>query len=867
MAGKGPSGGGGGGGGSRAQTNKAHKSRFAAKSQRTRHKTARPGPPAGHCRISFEATCSEAHFRSEAADGLSVTPSLLLTAAAAAVATPQVLVGLSASGDVGHVRAQLLAACRDGATEEAACDGMDGVEGGAPAHDEPAGMATVAVPNHKLRLTVLAPPRHDLAACLQAFKIADVLAWVVPAAGGDGGASGGDGPGGNGDPGAAARSRLLLSVARAQGLPSVVGIVQGLVDVLPKRRADARRLATNLLHGQFPGCRAFPVDTANDCQQLLRHLAEARPAAPAWRAARPYVIAHEIAYEAGTLLLSGYVRSRGLDVNGLVHISGYGSYQLSQIDGPEDPCPLHGGRKATVIADRMDSSFAGSAEVLAEADPVLQERVVVEHDPDPLAGEQTWPTEEEMQDAVEEWRSASLKQRRVPKGTSSYQASRQASRHPAQSCNDALHWSILHDHVCIWHADALIVATQAAWILDDGSDVEDGEDGEEGDANMAKEDGHDEGGDEDEGGNSDWEDLGTTEDMEGKRRRSSSRATSTWGDTDEDPAAGMDEDEAMTAEQREEDWQRLKAAHRSDQEFPDEMDTPMDVPARQRFAKYRGLKSFRTSPWDAKEALPPEYARIFSFDNYKRTQKHVKAKMANQDTSSLVHRGRFVRLHIANFPAEAAESLAKSTMPVVVCGLLQHETKMSLLHFALRKAEAFTEPVKAKQPLLFHTGFQQYVARPIYSSDDPNVDKHKAERFLQPGRFCIASVYAPISFPPLPLLAFRTDGAGGLDLVATGSLRGVDANRVILKRIVLSAYPFSVSKRKAVVRYMFHNPEDVRWFKPLELWTKYGRRGRIKEPVGTKGSMKCIFDGVVQQRDAVCVSLYKRVFPRWPTED
>jgi pre-rRNA-processing protein TSR1 len=101
-------------------------------------------------------------------------------------------------------------------------------------------------------------------------------------------------------------------------------------------------------------------------------------------------------------------------------------------------------------------------------------------------------------------------------------------------------------------------------------------------------------------------------------------------------------------------------------------------------------------------------------------------------------------------------------------------------------------------------------------------------------------------------------------LAATGALRSVDPDRLIVKKIVLSGYPVRVHKTRAVVRLMFFNPDDIRWFKPVELWTKSGRRGRITEPLGTHGAYKARFDGPVQQRDSVCMSLYKRVFPKWP---
>jgi pre-rRNA-processing protein TSR1 len=74
------------------------------------------------------------------------------------------------------------------------------------------------------------------------------------------------------------------------------------------------------------------------------------------------------------------------------------------------------------------------------------------------------------------------------------------------------------------------------------------------------------------------------------------------------------------------EWRDRKREEQDDLEFPDEIDTPMDIPAHTRFQRYRGLRSMRTSPWDPYENLPRDYARIFQFEDFRRTERNVKRR-------------------------------------------------------------------------------------------------------------------------------------------------------------------------------------------------------------------------------------------------
>ncbi|XP_028722558.1 pre-rRNA-processing protein TSR1 homolog isoform X2 [Peromyscus leucopus] len=456
-----------------------------------------------------------------------------------------------------------------------------------------------------------------------------------------------------------------LSCLFAQGLPTYTLAVQGLSGLPLKKHIDAKKKLSKIVLKRFSEDEVLLLDTPQQAAMLLRQLANQKQRHLAFRDRRAYLFAHvadfvpsEESNLVGTLKISGYVRGRTLNVNSLLHIVGHGDFQMNQIDAPVDPFPLNprviqSQKKPNVAMEICTTDAVADMEedlkVLMKADPDQQETLQTEVFPDPMEGEQTWPTEEELDEANDLLKQRSRVVKKVPKGTSSY---------------------------------------QAEWILDEGD--ESGGEGDEDDdlqhEGFMEEESQDESGEEEE------------EECE----------TMTLGESVRDDLY----DEKVDEEAEERMLEKYKQ-ERLEEMFPDEIDTPRDVAARIRFQKYRGLKSFRTSPWDPKENLPRDYARIFQFQNFINTRKRIFKQIEEKEAEG-AEVGWYVTLHVSDVPVSVVKYFRQGA-PLIAFSLLPYEQKMSVLNMVVSRNPGSTEPVKAKEELIFHCGFRRFRASPLFS--------------------------------------------------------------------------------------------------------------------------------------------------------
>ena len=606
---------------------------------------------------------------------------------------------------------------------------------------------------------------------------------------------------------------------------SLTWILQGLEQVTPpKRRQQITASLKSFMTYFFPSLeKVHSLDSRQECSNIVRGFCTATPKGIHWRDDRSWMLIENIAWrqvssETGQVVVTGVVRGKGLKADRLVHLPGWGDYQISHIDAA--PLSRHNLKRSDAMAIDDDSTPQCLDEPSPDADDlatVAPEEVVMTDDYVPMdPSEKKGVLLDDHHYFSEDEDQATTRPRRLPKGTSSY---------------------------------------QAAWYLDDvsdsGSDLDDEMDE---DVKM---------------------DMDMEEAPEDGGFKVDNRDAMTEAGASEYPQSEMflDPSPEDEAQQLEEYRASRKKEAEEDLEFPDEIELHPQTLARERLARYRGLKSLKTSRWETDEDRPHEpedWRRLLHIGDYKgwRNQSIREALVGG------VAPGTRVNVHVRDVPVSVREKQA----PTALFSLLRHEHKHTVVNINMSLNSGVEEPIKSKEELIIQFGPRRLVVNPIYSAsgNTPN-NVHKFDRYLHPGRSAVASFIGPVSWGAIPVLVFRKTAeqdpeimedsgaentANSLELVGTGTTMPPDHGRVVAKRVILTGHPYKIHKKVVTVRYMFFNAEDVNWFKALQLWTKRGRTGYVKESLGTHGYFKATFDAKINPQDAVGISLYKRVFPR-----
>ncbi|KAI1408153.1 DUF663-domain-containing protein [Hypoxylon sp. FL1857] len=612
---------------------------------------------------------------------------------------------------------------------------------------------------------------------------------------------------------------LIIRSIENQGMSTLFTAVQNLDKIQPaKARPDVVKSLASFMTHFHPGQeKIYNLDSRQESSNLMRSLCTTTPKGINWRDQRSWMLVEEVQWpstENESTVLTGVVRGKGLKADRLVHVGDWGTFQIEKITAA--PLPTK---------KRKDDAMAVEE---TEAENVLEVPDEDQDDLAELAPEEVMMGDAEMEGNMEEPTKQKgvllddhhyfsedepevyAPPKKLPKGTSSY---------------------------------------QAAWYLDDVSDSESELDDQE------MEDAQDE-----------HLPAAPEDGMEGIAHREPTEAAMSEYPQSEMFVEPNEEDDAAQLEAYR---SRKRDEAEDDKEFPDEIELHPNVLARERLAKYRGLKSLRTSPWNTDEDRPyqpEEWSRLLQISDYQSSRNR---SMREALVGGVVP-GTRVHVHLRGVPRDLEKSYSPSR-PVTLFSLLRHENKKTSLNFDITHKEDYEKSIKAKEELIVQCGPRRFVVNPLFSlSGNTENDVHKYCRYLHPGQSAIATFMGPITWGAVPTLFFKRtipeEGKEGsslpLQLVATGTARAPSTARVVAKRVILTGHPYHIHKKVVTIRYMFFNREDVEWFKALPLWTKRGRAGYIKEALGTHGYFKANFDGRINPQDAVGVSLYKRVWPR-----
>lgn len=131
----------------------------------------------------------------------------------------------------------------------------------------------------------------------------------------------------------------IIRALELQGIGHSIGVVSNLSEVHPKQKFqdDVKQSLSSFFKHFFPTQdKIYNLENSSDSLVAIRTLCQKFPKSITWRDSRGWLIADSISYiednNEGYLKIEGTVRGIGFNSNKLVHLPGFGDYQIARIE-------------------------------------------------------------------------------------------------------------------------------------------------------------------------------------------------------------------------------------------------------------------------------------------------------------------------------------------------------------------------------------------------------------------------------------------------------------------------------------------------------------------------------------------------------
>lgn len=183
---------------------------------------------------------------------------------------------------------------------------------------------TIKIEQFKATLKFIIPDLDNLVDILDACKVSDFVIFSLSAVE-------------EVDPN---YGEQIIRAVESQGISTSFAVLPDIVSHYPKKnlQLDVYKSLFSYFQHFFPNAeKLYTLENSSDSLNLLRTLCQKVPKGIHWRDTRGYLVADQLdkfQFDENTSLLTidGIVRGTGFNVNGLIHIPGFGNFQIEKIE-------------------------------------------------------------------------------------------------------------------------------------------------------------------------------------------------------------------------------------------------------------------------------------------------------------------------------------------------------------------------------------------------------------------------------------------------------------------------------------------------------------------------------------------------------